>query len=517
LNLAACEILELDLQRALGVQLSELADGHLVANAPEEHELLWSSVQLRGRTLEVRSRLLENEGQTYRLTNLQDATQRIATERSLRARISFEDLVISVATTFITLEPDQVDDAIDSTLKRIGRATGVDRAYVYRLGAEDLTLTNLWAHEDDPRPWKNPVVSVASFEDKLQRLAGNEPVVYETIEQLSDGASRPRSSVCVPMLRGNTLKGFVGFDALWPAESWRPEIVQLLKLVGFVFASTIARREAQLREAEAYATLEQKVEERTRELRQKQAQLAHAEKMASLGQLVAGVAHEVNTPLGAIKSNNDVLSRVAERLLSTSEVDPAKLLATARQVLGVNHEAIRRIERIVGSLRQFARLDQAEVGIVNIHNNIDTTLTLLSHEFKHRIEVTRFYGELPEVECYPNRLNQVFMNLFVNATQAIVDKGRIEIRTKRDAEACVISISDDGEGIAAENVAKIFDPGFTTKGVGVGTGLGLSIVQRIVQDHGGTLDVSSELGKGTTFTLRLPLRLVRPSVPVLDR
>ncbi len=264
--------------------------------------------------------------------------------------------------------------------------------------------------------------------------------------------------------------------------------------------------------------LERKVEERTRELRQKQSQLVQSEKMAALGQLVAGVAHEVNTPLGAIKSNNDTMRRTLDRLRGTLEgcapegrTDPeaARLLGALQHLGEVSTDAIERISKIVQSLRRFARLDAAKVDSVDLHPGIDSTLTLLGHELRQGIEVQRDYGPLPIIECYPDRLNQVFMNLLINAVQAIESAGTITVRTRALGDEVCVEISDTGAGIAREHLARIFDPGFTTKGVGVGTGLGLSIVHQIVEEHAGRIEVESELGAGASFRVYLPVRLPR--------
>jgi signal transduction histidine kinase len=241
------------------------------------------------------------------------------------------------------------------------------------------------------------------------------------------------------------------------------------------------------------------------------AQLSQNEKMASLGLLIAGLAHEINTPLGAIHSNNDIVARSAEKLKHSlpggGPLDPA----TAR-VVGVLEEACRnsamatdRLIGIVSSLKNFARVDESERKRVDVHEGIDSTLVLVQHQFKNRIDVLKDYGELPQVECFPNRLNQVFMNLLVNAGQAIRERGTIRIRTRQVGDAVQVDIADTGVGIPAENLPKIFDPGFTTKGVGIGTGLGLSISYRIIQEHRGTIDVHSG-PEGTTFTIRLPLQ-----------
>jgi signal transduction histidine kinase len=257
----------------------------------------------------------------------------------------------------------------------------------------------------------------------------------------------------------------------------------------------------------------QELERKNRELKEAQSQLVQSAKMAAMGQLVAGVAHEINSPLGAINSNFDVTIRalkvLREELRNKSDGPGEKsqmLFATLDSLTEVNQLACARIMRIVRDLRNFARLDEADFKEVNLNENIDSTLSLLQHELRDRIQVVKEFSELPLVPCYPNRLNQVFMNLLVNAIQAITGKGRICIRTHVEAAHLRVSIADTGSGIKAENLEKIFDPGFTTKGVGVGTGLGLSISARIIEDHRGTISVQSEVGKGTTFLVSLPLQ-----------
>ena len=290
------------------------------------------------------------------------------------------------------------------------------------------------------------------------------------------------------------------------------------KSVGRVWClrDATARKRAEEAIQQAYSELEQKVEERTRELREKQTQLVQAEKMASLGQLVAGVAHEINTPLGALKSNIDIFTRVTDKLKDlifdperSSEFrecpDTLKRLSSLETLNSHNQTAIDRIVTIVTSLRKFARLDEAELDEVDLHEGLENTLILVQHELKNRIEVLKDYGKLPLIKCYPNQLNQVFMNLLVNASHAIQGHGKIFIRTYHENETVVVEIRDTGKGISKENLHRIFDPGFTTKGVGVGTGLGLSIVYQILKDHKGKIQVESELGQGTTFRIILPI------------
>lgn len=247
-----------------------------------------------------------------------------------------------------------------------------------------------------------------------------------------------------------------------------------------------------------------------------QTQLVIQEKMASLGNLVAGVAHEINNPIGAVASAADANLRCIKKLRSLvdSEDCPAfpkelgKLVNFFDSNNSVVAEASLRITNIVRSLKMFARLDQAEYQEADINEGIDSTLTLLEHETRGRVTITRDYAELPPVTCYPSQLNQVFMNLLTNANQAIQKgngDGNIQITTRRTDDDIVITISDNGAGIPAGELDKVFDPGFTTKGVGVGTGLGLSITHNIIQKHKGRIEVTSREGEGTTFVIRLPI------------
>jgi signal transduction histidine kinase len=258
------------------------------------------------------------------------------------------------------------------------------------------------------------------------------------------------------------------------------------------------------------------LEEANRELRETQAQLVQSGKMASLGMLAAGIAHEINNPIGAIHSNADVQGRtisiiqdafknpvLAEQIRENPALSRAFTMLQSTN--NVTREATGRIVKILRSLKSFARLDQAELESVNLHEGIDSSLTLLQHLLKDRIKVVKNYAPLPEVRCYASQINQVFMNLLTNAAQAVDGEGTIIITTALEGEEVVVEIADTGSGIAPDHLARVFDPGFTTKGVGVGSGLGLSITYRIIEDHHGSIEVRSEPGKGTAFTVRLPV------------
>jgi signal transduction histidine kinase len=251
-------------------------------------------------------------------------------------------------------------------------------------------------------------------------------------------------------------------------------------------------------------------------------QLVEAHKMAALGRLTAGIVHEINTPIASILSNNEVILRSLENLksaagrsLEASSAPPAKvteILETIHSLSSVDKIACERISAVVRGLKTFSRVDEADLRKVDLHEGLRSTLKLTECQFRHRIPVETDFGELPEVECYPHLLNQVFLNVIINAGQSIDGEGKIAVRTRLDGDSAHVSISDTGRGIKPKDRPKIFAPGFTTKAVGVGSGLGLSISKRIVEEtHGGTIDFESEPGVGTKFHIRIPVRQQRES------
>ncbi|MBF0457909.1 MAG: PAS domain S-box protein [Nitrospirae bacterium] len=276
--------------------------------------------------------------------------------------------------------------------------------------------------------------------------------------------------------------------------------------------------EVQARTAELSRTLT--------ELKQSQEQLVQSAKMASLGVLTAGVAHEINNPLAFVSGNIGNLEKFVQRLFGLierynnvevsagekseierykQEINYSYLVSRISPLIVKTKEGADRIKKIVRDLRNFARLDAADLTDMNINESLDTTLELLYHEYKNRIVIVREYGEIPVLQCYAAKINQVFMNLLINACQAIEGEGEVKVRTSVDTEKIEIAITDNGRGILPEIQGKIFDPFFTTKPVGVGTGLGLSISYKIIKEHNGDILVDSLAGKGTTFTVRLPL------------
>ncbi|MBM3367451.1 MAG: hypothetical protein FJY43_04090 [Betaproteobacteria bacterium] len=340
-------------------------------------------------------------------------------------------------------------------------------------------------------------------------------------------------------------------EALTQAELFRVLLLYysgiLLTILAYVvWRLAESRRETERANAqfrEANETLEARVVERTREvsdalarLKESEAMLVQSEKMSSLGQMVAGLVHEVNTPLAYVKSSMEGLKKrvpelgdlaaETEQLLAADGADEAQLAAKFAAVraqldglrarnavaeIGRQVEdgvfGIAQISELVGSLKNFSRLDRSQVAQVDLHEGLESALRIARHQLKTR-SVARELSKLLRVSCSPSQINQVFLNLITNAVQATPEKGgRITVRTSMpDAAHVAIEIADNGTGIPAEVLLKIFDPFFTTKPVGQGTGLGLSISYRIARNHGGTLQVQSTPGAGTCFTLQLPVQ-----------
>ena len=282
--------------------------------------------------------------------------------------------------------------------------------------------------------------------------------------------------------------------------------------------------------------LKELVDERTAELEQAyeklkntQATIVHQEKMASIGQLAAGVAHEINNPTGFVRSNLSTLDKYVGRLTEflkaqakTIELIPENSntleLSKKKKKLKIDYicddaddlikesiEGADRIKSIVENLKGFSRVDQAEKQVADINECLESTLNIVWNELKYVAKVEKSYGDIQPIECFPQELNQVFMNLLVNAAHSIEKEGTISIKTWKDDEFVYVSVSDTGCGISPEHLNRIFEPFFTTKDVGKGTGLGLSIVYDIItKKHKGDINVKSEPGKGTTFTVKLP-------------
>lgn len=284
-----------------------------------------------------------------------------------------------------------------------------------------------------------------------------------------------------------------------------------------------------IRDITEIKAVHQELETAYHHLQQVQVQAVQQEKMASVGQLAAGVAHEINNPMGFISSNLTSLAKYIAKLKAfeaalmeragvtgdtalVAELSGIKktmkidfVLEDMESLLAESLDGAERVRRIVQDLKSFSHVDEADLKAVSINENLDSTLNIVRNEIKYVADVVKEYAELSPVTCRPQQINQVFMNLLVNAAHAIEGHGVITVRTWQENQHVYVSIQDTGKGIAPENLTRIFEPFFTTKPVGKGTGLGLSICYDIIHKHGGDIHVTSELGTGTTFVVKLPL------------
>lgn len=267
-----------------------------------------------------------------------------------------------------------------------------------------------------------------------------------------------------------------------------------------------------------------------RRLKGAQDQLLQSEKLASIGQLAAGVAHEINNPIGYVHSNLATLQEYSKHLLTLIEaydrlvddsgssqarievndlrqrLDFSFLQSDLPQLIEESREGIERVRKIVQDLKDFSRSDARDKFVLaDLHRGLDSTLNIIWNDLKYKAQVVKTFGEIPQIECIPSELNQVFMNILLNAGQAIAERGIVTVSTSVDADQVVIAIGDDGDGIPEDVLPRIFDPFFTTKPVGTGTGLGLAISYGLVKKHHGTIDVTSTPGEGTLFLIRLPI------------
>lgn len=377
---------------------------------------------------------------------------------------------------------------LNSALKELAIMFGCFRAYYATAVDGGFLINEAYGENNIPKDTK------IYFDERSMKYLnlGKISTSYSLMEYV--GAEPYKQSVLRIIVPVFHLQKMIGVLVLLSYQKRElNEEIEILDAVSSQLGNAIIRAELYQKNAKNVKDLKAALEE----LKETQLQLINSEKMASLGQLIAGVAHEINTPVASIKSNNSIM----EKLISQIEQDDIKEMFT--QINSIDKEAIQRISNIVVSLKKFVRLDEADLQEANINKELDLTLELISHETKNKVEIEKHYGDIPPIKCYPNMLNQVFTNILVNACQAIKDKGKIVISTEFQDSNLIVKIKDNGQGIPKENINKIFTAGYTTKGVGVGTGLGLAISQKIIDKHKGKIQVYSELGVGTEFVITI--------------
>ena len=385
-------------------------------------------------------------------------------------------------------ESIDLSQILQSALKELAIMFGAYKAYYAKADGRQFEIDEVYGE----KKFKKKVL--ISFDDNTAETIDRKEIAISNSLIEYVGAKpfkEPVLRIIIPVHHMQNLMGVIVLLSYQKREL--NEEIEILDAISSQLSNAITRAELYQKNVQTVKELKSAM----KELKETQIQLINSEKMASLGQLVAGVAHEINTPVASIKSNNGI---VAKLLGSIEDADLREMLTDINEI---DKEAVNRISNIVTSLKKFVRLDEAELQEADINKELDLTLELIRHETKNRINVVKNYGEIPTIKCFPNMLNQVFTNILVNACQAIDGQGTITITTEYKNKKLVVKIKDTGKGIPQNQLSKIFSAGFTTKGIGVGTGLGLAICSKIIEKHKGEITVTSEVGKGSEFTITI--------------
>jgi len=579
-NDEACRVLGYSREELLDLTVADI-DPNLPAELWREHWLklrMLQTLTFEGSYLtkngaelpvEINSNYFEYNGRAFNLSLVRDISGRKQLERGRLANLKFFESMDRVNRAVRgTNNPEQMmSDVLDATLSILD----CDRAYL------------MYPCDPEAKSWSSPMERTKPEYPGALELGREMPMDAEVAETLrilleADGPVKfgPGGEYPLPEDVAEQF-GFHCFmaTALYPktGKPWQFGIHQcsgpriwtsleerifqeIARRIGDGLTGLLAYRDLQKSEEKLRRLneeLEHRVDERTRQLSRSHADLEEAykdlkiaqtrilqqEKMASIGQLAAGVAHEINNPLGFIISNMETLKEYIVTLLEFMRAQKAALEKTSTgspedegifEELETLHDSLamdflfkdikelidesidggERMKRIVWNLKSFARVDEQENKMADLNEGIESTLNIVWNELKYKAEVSKNYGDIPEIYCNPGQLNQVFMNLFVNAAQAIEKQGEIVIETREENGSVIVRVSDTGCGIAPDKLSRIFEPFFTTKPVGKGTGLGLSIAYDIVKKHGGEIKAESEVGRGSSFTVSLPVAMIDP-------
>lgn len=480
--------------------------------------------------VEISSRMFEHDGKKYRQSIVRDITQRHRMQSRLeRDAKRFEGLLR------LNEEAGRLPEKefLQSALGWVESLTGSKIAFIHFVNEDQQTIELIaWsaattekycsAGYDDHYPVKNAGI----WADCLRQhrpVIFNDYANYPDKHGLPEGHSPLQRLVSVPVIEGDKVRVVIGVGN--KDSDYDDDDVEIVRLFGNDIWRIISRQRL---EAELIANLEQQ-RSLNKRLEEAQGHLLQSEKMASLGQLAAGVAHELNNPIGFVYSNmgtlegyvNDIFAingalEEACKSPSAGAQEQVKKLKQDRdydyirqdifQLMAQSKDGLARMRKIVQDLKDFSHVGEEGWKWVDLHRGIESTLNIVWNELKYKCQIVKEYGRLPEVYCMPSQINQVLMNMLVNAGQAIEDKGVVTIRTGKQDNRVWIEIEDTGRGIPADQIKRIFEPFYTTKPVGIGTGLGLSLSFGIVQKHRGKIEVRSEVGKGTTMRIWLPIK-----------
>lgn len=407
-----------------------------------------------------------------------------------------------------------LNDLINTALKELSIIFGAKKACFARKKADEEAFITEYIY---------PAASGAEFSGGGEILKYDKQTTDEIFdnkisvkiclkesENSTEPLKTPLNRIIIPIMRNENL---IAVLIIFTTKKNIEEIEKEL-LLGVSMQISSAITQAML--FQEVSNKKQEVENALTELKETQLQLINSEKMASLGQLIASVAHEINTPLASICANNEIL----KRFFNANTPFDNDTLEILRDTNSIDSVAIKRISNLVQSLKRFVRLDEETLQAANINDELDLTLNLLRHKLKKDINLIKNYGELQPVNCYPNMLNQVFLNILMNAIQSIEKEaegktgytGEISISTEIKSGMLFVKIKDNGSGIKDDDKKKIFHAGFTTKKVGEGTGLGLAICKKIIEKHKGEISFESNAvkkdgttAKSTEFTIQIPV------------
>ncbi len=385
-------------------------------------------------------------------------------------------------------ESIDISQILQSTLKELSIMFGAYKAYYAKAQNDNFIIQEIYGEKKAKKDF------LINFDKKTTETINMKEIsVCNCLVEYNNAKplKQPVLRIIIPVHHMQNLTGIIVLLSYHKREL--NEEIEILEAISSQLSNAIIRAELYQKNIHTVNELKNTL----KELKETQIQLINSEKMASLGQLVAGVAHEINTPVASIKSNNSIVAKLLK------SIEDSELKDMLTDINEIDKEAVNRISNIVTSLKKFVRLDEAELQEADINKELDLTLELIRHETKNRIEIIKNYGEIPMIKCFPNMLNQVFTNILINACQAIEDKGKITITTEYKNKKLSIRIKDNGKGIPKNLLDKIFSAGFTTKGIGVGTGLGLAICNKIIEKHKGEIIVNSEVGKGSEFIITI--------------
>ncbi len=385
-------------------------------------------------------------------------------------------------------ESIDLSQILQSALKELSIMFNAFKAYYAKFEKESYIIQEVFGEKKSKMP-----LNIKFDTQTSETIARREISVSNTLTEYMSAKAfkQPVFRVIIPVHHLQNLMGVIVLLSYRTRDL--NEELEILEAISTQLSNAITRAELYNKNVQTVKELKSTL----KELKETQIQLINSEKMASLGQLVAGVAHEINTPVASIKSNNAIVSKLL------SSISDEELKGMLSDINEIDKEAVNRISNIVTSLKKYVRLDEAELQETDINKELDLTLELIRHETKNRIEIIKNYGEIPLIKCYPNLLNQAFTNILVNACQAIEGKGTITITTDFNTEKLFVKIKDTGKGIPKKLQNKIFSAGFTTKGIGVGTGLGLAICSKIIEKHKGEIIVNSEENVGSEFIITI--------------